>query len=59
MTKKIQDEKKINPLPSGTSVSIFDKSKNKNVFFNKVSSGPQKSVVVNSPQFRINQHKGA
>jgi len=57
--KKIQVEKKINPLPTGIKFSIFDKSKNKNSFVARDTSGPQKSVVINSPQFRINQHKGA
>ena len=57
--KKIQEAKKVNPLPIVVNFSIFDKSKNKNNFVSKISSGPQKSAVVNSPQFRINQHKGA
>lgn len=57
--KKIQEDKKINPLPTGVKFSIFDKSRNKNNFFDKTSSGQPKTVMVNSPQFRINQHKGA
>ncbi|KKP39103.1 MAG: hypothetical protein UR29_C0009G0025 [Candidatus Woesebacteria bacterium GW2011_GWC2_33_12] len=57
--KKIQGEKKINPLPSGVRFSIFDKSKNKNNFLKSDVSGPHNQVKGDSPQFRINQHKGA
>ena len=58
MAKKIQ-ERKVNPLPAGVKISIFDKSKNKMDFLNKEINGPHNQVSANTPQFRINQHKGA
>ena len=58
MGKKIQ-ERKINPLPAGVKISMFDKSKNKMDLLNKGINEPHNQVAVNTPQFRINQHKGA
>lgn len=56
--KKIQ-ERKINPLPEGVKVSDLNRSMNNMPFTKKGSTGPHNQVIVNSPQFRINQHKGA
>jgi len=58
MTKKIQ-ERKINPLPAGVKISMFDKTKIKSDFLNREVNGPHNQVSGNTPQFRINQHKGA
>lgn len=56
MKKKKEIAKELNPLPKGVNPSSFRKSNIIN-FANGFEAHSQ--VSGNSPQFRINQHKGA